>query len=192
MMMKTRLLITVLGVALMGLPMMTGCAQKHVATEAKAPPPPPPAPEEKKPDPPIVDNKIILPGELEFEKSSAEIKETEESIAILNDLQKIMKENPQITKLRIEGHTDGRGRPKKNMKLSKDRADSVAKWLTDHEIDAARLTTVGFGDKKPLVDNDTPEHRAMNRRTEFHLQEVDGNPVQEDDTSKPAQPVATR
>jgi OOP family OmpA-OmpF porin len=189
--MKNRLVVSLLGFALMGLP-LAGChSQAHVATEAKAPAPPPPAEPEKKEEPsPIVDNKIVLPGELEFEVSSAKIKESDQSMSILNELAKVLTQNPQITKLRIEGHTDASGRAKKNLRLSKDRADSVAKWLGAHEIASSRLTTVGLGDTHPLMDNDTPEHRAMNRRTEFHLQEVDGKPVTDDNA--PAQKVASR
>jgi OOP family OmpA-OmpF porin len=160
---------------------LAGChAKAHVALEAKAPPPPPPAPVEPAPEPPpapIVNNKIVLPGELEFEVSTAKIQETEGSLAILNELVRIMKDNPQITKLRIEGHTDSSGRAKKNLRLSRDRASAVATWLAAHDIDKDRLVTVGLGDTKPLVDNDTAENRAQNRRTEFHIQDVDGKPV---------------
>ena len=115
-----------------------------------------------------------------FEVSSAVIKETEQSLSILKQLAQIMKDNPQVTKLRIEGHTDSSGRAKKNLKLSKDRAESVATWLAAHGVDRLRLATVGYGDTRPLADNDTAEHKQMNRRTEFHLQEVDNKPVSDE------------
>ncbi len=185
-MMKSRLRIPIFSLAILGLAAATsatGChARAKVAMEAKSPEPapPPPAPppkEEAKPAAPIVDNRIVLPGELEFEVSSAVIKETDQSLSILKQLTQIMKDNAQITKLRIEGHTDSSGRAKKNLKLSRDRAESVATWLAAHGTDRNRLTTVGFGDTRPLADNDTAEHKQMNRRTEFHLQEVDGKAV---------------
>jgi len=58
----------------------------------------------------------------------------------------------------------------------------VATWLAAHGTERARLATVGFGDTRPLTDNDTAEHKQMNRRTEFHLQEVDGKPVADEGT----------
>jgi outer membrane protein OmpA-like peptidoglycan-associated protein len=108
------------------------------------------------------------------------IKETEQSMSILGELAKVMKDNPQITKLRIEGHTDNTGTRRRNTKLSQQRAEAVAKWLSDHEVDKARLTAIGYADTRPVTDNETPEHRAINRRTEFHLQEVDGKPVSDE------------
>ena len=178
--MANKFLFSIVALASFGLclPLMTAChghAKVHVET-AKAPEP---APEPKKEEikAPIVDNKIVLPGELEFDVSRATIKDTAQSREILESLATIMKDNPKITKLRIEGHTDSSGRAPKNLKLSQERAEAVAAWLAAHEIDRARHATVGLGQTKPVADNDTLEHRALNRRTEFHLQEVEGKPV---------------
>jgi OOP family OmpA-OmpF porin len=177
---------------------LTGCghAKVHVET-AQAPDPPPPAPapvpEPVKEQPKeIVDNKIVLPGELEFEVNRATIKDTAQSREILETLAKILKDNPKITKLRVEGHTDSSGSAKKNMKLSQARAEAVVKWLASHEIDANRLTAQGFGPTRPTTDNDTPEHRALNRRTEFHLQEVDGKPVADEGAVAETKTVASQ
>ena len=174
-------LFSVLVLASIGLlPLISGChAHAKVKVEtAKAEPAPEPVKEEVKS--PIVDNKIVLPGELEFDVNKATIKDTEQSRGILTSLAAIMKDNPKITKLRIEGHTDSSGSAPRNLKLSQDRAETVAKWLAAHEIERARLATVGLGQTKPIADNDTLEHRAQNRRTEFHLQEVEGKTVAND------------
>ena len=159
----------------------TGCAHKkaHVETAKAHPAPAPPPKEEPKPAP-VVDTKIVLPGELEFEASKAVIMDTEQSRETLEALVTVMKDNPKITKLRIEGHTDSSGKVAKNQKLSQARAEAVAKWLVAHDIDAARISSVGLGHTRPLVENDTLEHRAQNRRTEFHLQEVDGKAVSDE------------
>ncbi len=175
--MANKFLFSMVALTSLALASATGCAHKKVHVEtAKAEPAPEPVKEEVKPEP-VVDNKIVLPGELEFDVNQATIKDTAQSREILTALATIMKDNPKITKLRIEGHTDSSGRAVKNMKLSQARAESVAKWLAAHEIDAARLAPVGFGPTRPLVQNDTIENRATNRRTEFHLQEVDGKAV---------------
>jgi len=103
----------------------------------------------------------------------------EQIVKQLNKLADVMKKHPNITKLRIEGHTDSSGKAKRNEKLSKARADAVAKWLTDNGVESGRLTTVGFGAKRPLVANDSVDHRALNRRTEYYVDEVDGKKVEQ-------------
>jgi OmpA-OmpF porin, OOP family len=169
---------------------------------AKAPPPPEPvapapapapAPE---PEPPKVEkfhavgkatiegDQVKIPGQLEFDVDKATLRETPQSKEILTTLVEFLKQNANVTKLRIEGHTDNSGKPAHNQKLSDDRAASVAKWLTDKgTIDKTRLKTIGFGDTKPAGPNDTPENKQKNRRTEFHVEEIDGKPLAASDTA---------
>lgn len=79
----------------------------------------------------------------------------------------------------IEGHTDGKGTHAYNMKLSEDRATSVESWLVRNAgIQAARISTRGWGETKPVVPNkkpdgsDDPEGRQKNRRVEIVLRRV--------------------
>ncbi|HVE83837.1 MAG TPA: OmpA family protein [Myxococcales bacterium] len=72
-----------------------------------------------------------------------------------------------LKKLRIEGHTDNKGNKATNLKLSQDRATSVADWLAKAGIDRARLDTAGFGDTRPIAPNMTARGRELNRRVEF-------------------------
>ena len=75
--------------------------------------------------------------------------------------------NPAL-KLQIEGHTDSTGNAEQNLDLSKRRAESVKVVLVSQfQVDAARLTTMGLGATKPIDSNDTPQGRAQNRRVEF-------------------------
>jgi len=67
-------------------------------------------------------------------------------------------------KLEIQGHTDNVGAKDANLKLSRDRADSVKAYLVKGGVVASRLTTAGFGDAQPVADNGTEEGRAQNRR----------------------------
>ncbi len=75
-------------------------------------------------------------------------------------------QNPEVV-VEIQGHTDNVGNKAKNVKLSKDRAESVKGWLVKKGIDASRMTTKGFGPDKPIADNKTAEGKAKNRRIEF-------------------------
>jgi len=70
----------------------------------------------------------------------------------------------------IEGHTDNVGAAAYNMKLSKNRAESVKKYITDKGVDGIRIIAVGFGLTKPVVSNKTAEGRQRNRRVEFTIQ----------------------
>ncbi|MCD6067740.1 MAG: hypothetical protein K0S33_2566 [Bacteroidetes bacterium] len=92
-----------------------------------------------------------------------------QSKAELNKLADFLKKNPTI-KGQLEGHTDNTGDKKKNQVLSENRAKSVYNYLTtEGGIDKTRLSFIGYGDTKPKVPNDTPEHKAANRRTVFKV-----------------------
>jgi OmpA-OmpF porin, OOP family len=128
---------------------------------------------------------IDMPGDIEYETGSAKIVLNDKSKKVLTMLATLLKDNPELTKLRIEGHTDNAGETKgfDNTKLSEERAQSVADWLEKSGIGPGRLTLVGWGSKHPLAPNDTHEHMAANRRTEFHVQEFAGDPVDGGETA---------
>ena len=114
---------------------------------------------------------------VEFENNSAKIRP--QSDTILQAVLAVMKEHPEFTKLSVEGHTDNRGAAGHNLDLSRRRAASVMKWLTDHGIEKARLSSKGLGMQKPIDDNTTDAGRQNNRRVEFHILEKDGQPLAE-------------
>jgi outer membrane protein OmpA-like peptidoglycan-associated protein len=123
------------------------------------------------------DTQIDLPGAIDFKKGKADLDMTPGTTAVLNALMDVLKQNPEITKLSIEGNTDNEGEPKfDNLKLSSERANSVMAFLVKSGVDKARLAAVGFGSTHPLVCNDSPDHMAQNRRVEFHLIEENGKP----------------
>lgn len=70
-------------------------------------------------------------------------------------------------RLAVEGHTDSTGAADHNQRLSEERAASVVAALTSAGIDAGRLESAGFGQGRPVADNDTEEGRARNRRVEL-------------------------
>jgi outer membrane protein OmpA-like peptidoglycan-associated protein len=91
---------------------------------------------------------------------------TPESKKTVDDLVAILKAYPSAA-VRLEGHTDNVGDAAANLKLSQDRASAVKNLLVSGGIDAARLSTDGFGQDRPIDTNDTDEGRAKNRRTEL-------------------------
>jgi len=109
---------------------------------------------------------------IEFDTGKATIRG--ESDGVLQAVLKILSEHPEITKLRVEGHTDNQGTQGMNLVLSRNRAAAVVKWLVDHGVDKQRLTSQGFGQSKPIDSNDTEAGKQNNRRVEFHIVEEKG------------------
>ena len=91
---------------------------------------------------------------------------TTDSEAVLGEVRKLLDQHADL-KLKIEGHTDNVGKSAANKKLSEDRAAAVRAWLVAKGVKAERLSTAGFGDAKPVSDNDSDEGRAKNRRVEL-------------------------
>jgi OOP family OmpA-OmpF porin len=91
------------------------------------------------------------------------------STHLLDSVAEILKTNPGITKLTIEGHTDSVGDAASNKQLSQERADAVKAYLAGKGIADGRMGAVGFGSEKPIASNETDEGRATNRRVEFKV-----------------------
>ncbi len=85
---------------------------------------------------------------------------------IVEQITEMMKQAKDI-KLSDEGHTDSDGSNESNQKLSEARAKAVVDAITNSGIDAARLSSAGFGEEKPIADNSTSEGKAKNRRVEL-------------------------
>jgi len=90
----------------------------------------------------------------------------DESKPIIEQIVQMMKSNPDL-KIGVEGHTDNVGSPASNKTLSEARAKSVVSAIVSQGIAADRLTPAGFGQDKPVADNNTEEGRAKNRRVEL-------------------------
>ncbi len=90
-----------------------------------------------------------------------------ESRSALEGAAKILKENPGI-RVEIQGHTDSKGSDAYNLRLSERRAQSVVNYLVRNlGIEVGRLTAKGYGESRPVADNETDDGRAINRRVDF-------------------------
>lgn len=107
--------------------------------------------------------RAVLHGIL-FDTDSARIRS--ESFATLDEVARVLAAE-KAWALTVEGHTDATGTPAHNQALSEQRAASVKEYLAGKGVAAARLTTVGFGQAKPVADNATELGRAQNRRVEL-------------------------
>lgn len=120
----------------------------------------------------VTEKSIEILDKVYFDSNKATIKTR--SHDVLNQVASILKANPQITKIRIEGHTDSRGKDAHNLDLSKRRAEAVRYYLTQRGLTGERLAAEGFGETKPIATNDTKAGREENRRVEFNIAEVNG------------------
>ncbi|WP_244224536.1 adventurous gliding motility protein AgmC [Corallococcus sicarius] len=91
------------------------------------------------------------------------------SFPLLKQVAAVLRANPQVELLRIEGHTDDQGKDTANLDLSKRRAANVRTFLVNEGIAAERLESEGFGETKPVDTNKTAAGRENNRRVEFNI-----------------------
>ena len=103
---------------------------------------------------------------VQFETAKATLKN--QSFAVLDEIVEIMRQYPDYT-LSISGHTDNVGDEKKNMKLSESRAKTCYDYMLFRGIKAERLRYAGFGEERPIAENNTSDGREQNRRVEFEL-----------------------
>jgi OOP family OmpA-OmpF porin len=117
-------------------------------------------------------SRIYIEGKIIFDTDRATIRTGSEKV--LQTLLRFADEHPEVTLLRIEGHTDSQASAEYNQELSARRSLAVCDWLVDHGVDHTRLLAVGFGLTRPIATNETAVGRQENRRTEFHVAEVNG------------------
>ena len=172
--------------------MMIGSAFA-VGCSSPPPPPPPPQPANMPPPPPnappppprakrtpvanfeFVNGALKLPGPVVFETGSDKLSPVSDEVLMV--VADYLSAKPDITLLRIEGHTDSDGAKAGNQTLSEKRSLSVARWLVAVGVACHRLIPVGFGQDKPIVPNDTPDNKAQNRRVAFVNAALKGKPI---------------
>ncbi len=97
------------------------------------------------------------------------------SFPVLTAVSEALRASPEIRRISVEGHTDDVGDDTRNMNLSERRAQSVVRWLTEHQIVAGRMEAHGFGETRPmrpiagLRGRAQRDARSQNRRVDFRI-----------------------
>jgi outer membrane protein OmpA-like peptidoglycan-associated protein len=113
-----------------------------------------------------IESKIAFQS-LEFENGKADILPAMH--LDLNKLGNFLTDHPELH-LTISGHTDSAGKEESNLKLSQARADAIREYLlVGFKIEPDRITAIGYGSSKPIVQELTDDHKQLNRRVEFEI-----------------------
>lgn len=117
----------------------------------------------------VTGERIDIKDSVYFETAKDVIKE--QSFELLNEVAELIVAHPELTLIRIEGHTDNRGNADYNRKLSQARADSVRQYLMSRGVSENRLESIGYGEDKPLDNRNVAEAWEKNRRVDFMVAE---------------------
>ncbi|MGO2225652.1 MAG: OmpA family protein [Psychrobacter celer] len=109
---------------------------------------------------------LVMPGNITFAFDDATLSSSFKPT--LDKLASTMNQYNKTT-VNIAGHTDSRGSASYNMGLSRDRAYSVANYLTARGVSANRINVVAYGESRPVADNSTDYGRQQNRRVELTI-----------------------
>jgi outer membrane protein OmpA-like peptidoglycan-associated protein len=116
----------------------------------------------------VTREKIVISDKIFFATNKADI--LPKSYALIEEIAKVLNENPHIQLIEIQGHTDSQGSRAHNVKLSEARATAVMnRLIMVGRVDPARLLAKGFGPDLPIADNKTAAGRELNRRVEFMI-----------------------
>ena len=126
--------------------------------EAPAPPPAPAAP-------PAV---AFDPGRVMIHFAFDDFTLTPKARRVLERIARWMREHPEA-RLIIEGHCCDIGTEEYNLALGDRRAYSAKRYLVNLGIGPERISTISYGESRPLLPNDCEEHRAQNRRDQFQV-----------------------
>lgn len=109
---------------------------------------------------------LIMPGNITFATNGRNLKAN--FYNVLDSVVLVVKEYNKTT-IVVSGYTDSIGSNAYNQRLSEDRAQSVADFLVNKQVNPGRIELVGLGEKNPVASNATSQGRSLNRRVEITL-----------------------
>ena len=110
--------------------------------------------------------RLIMPGNITFKTDSADINSS--FYPVLNSVARVLNKYSNSTVM-VSGHTDSTGSADYNLKLSRERAGSVAAYLQGQGVTQSRFEVMGLGSSNPIASNSTVDGRALNRRVEIKI-----------------------
>ena len=116
-------------------------------------------------------DRIEITETIFFAVNRAEIRDVSQSL--IDEIAQVILDNPRISRIEVQGHTDSDGSDEYNQQLSQRRAEAVVEALVQRDVERDRLIALGFGESEPIADNGTSAGKAKNRRVEFHIIESD-------------------
>ena len=129
--------------------------------------------EELKMDAKNTDRGLVLTlGDVLFDTGAAALKPG--AAPTIDRLAQFMRDYPERS-VRIEGHTDSAGSDFTNQTLSEQRAEAVRRALIERNLEAARITTLGYGEARPIAENESASGRQQNRRVEIVVSDEQGS-----------------
>ena len=150
----------------------SGCGGKKEPTTEVAPPPPvaetppPPAPAPTPTPTPTPEPALVL-DRIYFDFDRSDLREDARTVLAENARRLQGKSSARVS---IEGHCDERGTVEYNLALGEKRAAAAKDYLVNYGITADRVSTVSFGEERPLDPAGTEDAYAKNRRDEFVVQ----------------------
>jgi OmpA-OmpF porin, OOP family len=117
----------------------------------------------------VTTGEIVILKQVRFKFGESSVDQTIDPLSddLLTEVRDVILQHPEIEVIEVQGHADDVGTGDFNLKLSKARADAVAKWLINKGIDKKRLVARGYGANHPVAPNTTEEGRQKNRRVQF-------------------------
>lgn len=152
---------------------VSGCSRKQVETDADRDRTPPPVVQDETPQETVDPDAARREREaayasigemIFFDFDRSELKE--DARETLRRKAETLRRFPEIA-VRIEGHADERGTVEYNLALGERRAEAARTYLIDLGIDPDRLTTISYGEERPLVQGSNEAAWSQNRRDEF-------------------------
>jgi peptidoglycan-associated lipoprotein len=141
--------------------------KKKVVAEIPVEAPPMPAPRVAEPVPEPVQQITKNFARVQFEYDSANL--TDQGRNALEANAAILAAHPSLS-LEVQGHCDERGTTEYNLALGLRRAESVQKWLVNHNVPPSRLRTVSYGEERPVDGSHNEAAWAKNRRADISVQ----------------------
>ncbi|MFT4974774.1 MAG: OOP family OmpA-OmpF porin [Myxococcota bacterium] len=113
----------------------------------------------------IVTDRVEIDERIRFEFDSDAL--DRDSIPVLRDVAQLLRDHPEITRIEVRGHTDSQGSDSYNRALSQERADEVARFLSQNGVSQHRIVARGYGESRPLIQGFSERAHTVNRRVEF-------------------------